>query len=168
VVTGTSAALGYLCAAISYESALARAPLVSTPPPPSELAKLTDPNGPQQFFDGNNPVCQEWDALLNQFSADSAAWQALDASIPASAWTSEQRAVVDATIPLMMRYADDLERLGRNSSNPTFEDFAVLSAQYRRAYAEALPTYSAADSYLSRTAAMTASTIYEACKAVGG
>ena len=49
-----------------------------------------------------------------------------------------------------------------------FEDFAVFAAQYRRAYADALPTYTSADYYLAQNVRSGESTIYEACKAVGG
>ncbi len=42
-----------------------------------------------------------------------------------------------------------LKRLGRTQWQPTFEDFAVLSAQYRRAYVHALPYVHAADNYLA-------------------
>ena len=166
--TASSAALGYLCGAIAYSSAQARRPLVQPPPAPSDFAQLADPSSPQVFLRTPDSMCAEWDRVLNQFASDSAAWQALDASIPASKWTPEQRAVVDSVIPLMQQYADNLEKIGRSSTNPTTQDFAVFAAQYRRAYAAALPTYNSADSYLSRTSAMTASLIYEACKAPGG
>ncbi len=59
--------------------------------------------------------------------------------IPADQWTPEQKALNDAVVPIMNKFADDLERLGRSSRNPVLEDFAVLSAQYRRAYVLALP-----------------------------
>ena len=68
----------------------------------------------------------------------------------------------------MNEFADNVEKLGRSSANPTLQDFAVFAAQYRRAYVDALPTYTPADSYLSAVSAKAASVIYDACKAVGG
>lgn len=167
VVTASSAALGFMCGAITQGSAQSRGPLIATPQPPSEVSELTEPDSPTRFLQTSDPVCREWGPLLEQFTRDSSEWQALDASIPASDWTVTQRAAVDAVIPKMEAYADELERLGKASENPIFEDFATFAAQYRRAYAEALPTYGPSDSYLSRTSAMAASTVFEACSAVG-
>lgn len=167
VANASSAALGYLCGAITYGSAAARAPFVEAAPPPQEFGPPTDPNDPQRFMTASDSTCAEWDQLLNQFSTDTADWQALDARVPASDWTPEQRAVVDAVIPVMRDYADRIESLGRKSSDPVLQDFATFAAQYRRGYADALPTYSAADSYLTRTSNRVTAVIYDACKAVG-
>ena len=52
----------------------------------------------------------------------------------------------------MSANADEMERLGRQSGNPTFEDIAVLAAQYQRAYVTALPTYTSADNFLLQSA----------------
>ncbi len=141
---------------------------MSAPAPPSEITALTDPNDPQRFLTSADSTCQEWDRLLHKFATDTTAWQALDPNIPASGWTAEQRATVDSVIPTMDTFADDVEKLGRSSANAQLQDFAVLSAQYRRAYAAGLTSYTPADSYLSRASVNLSSTIYEACKAVGG
>lgn len=168
VATATSGALGFICGAITYGSAEARAPFLSSPPPPTQPSTLRDPNDPEKFLPTSNSTCQEWDTLLHEFSADTKDWQALDARTPASAWTTEQRQVVEAVIPVMRTFADKVQSLGVASGNPIIEDFATLSAQYRRAYAEALPTYTSADSYLARAANRSTSAIFEACEAVEG
>jgi hypothetical protein len=64
----------------------------------------------------------------------------------------------------MSSNADALEDMGRRSGNPIFEDFAVLAAQYRRAYAKALPTYTKIDSLLGRSASFLVKSIVFACK----
>ena len=68
---------------------------------------------------------------------------------------------------MMTAHADDLEKMGRHSDNPMLEDFAVLSAQYQRAFVKALPTYTPADNYLGEAATFLASTVNSACKAAG-
>lgn len=166
VANASSAALGYLCGAITYGSAEARAPYLEVPPKPENFASLTDPNNPRRFMTVPDATCGEWHQLLNQFSAATADWQELDAQVPASDWTPDQRAVVDAVIPVMRDYADKIESLGRESGDPVIQDFATFAAQYRRAYADALPTYSAADSLLTRTSNRTTAVIYDACQAV--
>ena len=164
----TGSALAYLCSAITHGAAQARAPLVVAPASPSKFATPADPSNPQKFLTAYDPICPEWDRLLNQFFADSVGWQRLDAAIPASEWSPEQRATVEAVLPVMNKFADDLEDIGRKSEDPTLQDFAVFAAQYRRAYTAALPSYTAADSYLSGASVEMASAINDACKAVGG
>jgi hypothetical protein len=171
VVISTSSALLFACGAITYGSAQARAPLLSAPNNSSQFAPLTDPDNPDRFLTTADSTCSEWDRLLTRFDSNSpevSAWKSLDANIPASGWTAEERAVVDAVAPVMTQFADDIERLGRSSTNPIVQDFAQFAAQYRRGYVAALPTYTPADSYLARTSARATSTMNSACKAAGG
>ena len=67
----------------------------------------------------------------------------------------------------MNTFADDVERLGRSSGNPVLEDFAVLAAQYRRAYVLALSSYTSVDNYLANASTNLVKSVYSACKAVG-
>lgn len=168
VVTSSSNLLNDVCAAVDWNSAQARAPLIQAPAPPSKVAPLSDPSQPQPFLTEMDPTCEAWDRILNQFNTDSKAWQALNPNIPASNWNVDQRAVVDSAIPMMNENADSIEKLGRSGSNPVIADFAVFAAQYRRAYAAGLPTYTSVDFYLAEAAQRITSTIYEACQAVGG
>lgn len=167
IVTTTGAVIVYVCSAITYGAAQARAPLVAAAALPSEFAPLADPSDASRFMTSEDSICPEWEKLLNQYEDDVQPWLAIDSAIPASNWTPEQRAAIDATIPIMNRHADRLEDLGRGSDNPVLQDLAVFSSQYRRAYADALPTYTSADGYLDSTAHRTTSIIYEACKATG-
>lgn len=67
----------------------------------------------------------------------------------------------------MQQSADSMEDLGRRSENANLQDFASLAAQYRRAFASALPTHTRADSYLYNAAARAGAVIYTACAASG-
>ncbi|WP_235690126.1 hypothetical protein [Mycolicibacterium gadium] len=167
VAGGTSNAVTRICTTITYKSAQARGPLVSNAPAPTALAPLIDPRNPQMFMADSDPSCVKLIGLLETFDAESADWQALDSEIPASEWNPEQRSVIDRVIPLMNTLADDIERLGLQSSNPTLQDFAIFAAQYRRAYATALPSYTTADSYLGAASAGITSAIADACRASG-
>lgn len=167
VMTNSGAAIFFICNAIEYGSAEARAPLVDPLPEPTKVAGLEDPRSPARFLEEQDPVCSEWGELLEQFDASTGSWQTLDTALPASSWTPEQRAIVEDVIPEMLRFADRAEELGNGTPNPVLQDFAFLAAQYRRAYAAALPTYTPADSWLTSASASAASTIFNACKAVG-
>lgn len=161
-----SGALTFVCSAIDWQSAQARSPLIPAPPAPSELAPLSDPTDPERFLITADPTCPEWGKLLDEFDANTKEWQRLDPNIPAGKWTLEQRGVIDAVIPVMVKLADEIQDVGSRSENPILRDFAVFAAQYRRAYAAALPTYTAADSYLATASLRVTSTLYEACEAV--
>lgn len=68
----------------------------------------------------------------------------------------------------MSASADKLGDLGQRSDNPILRDFASVTAQYRRAYVQAVPTYSPADGYLANVAAYSSTIVLAACAAVGG
>jgi hypothetical protein len=166
-VDATASALVNMCAAIAYSSAAAISPLVPEASPPTQVSTLGDPTSPQRFVAGTEPACSDWVSTYNKFDADTAPWRALDPNIPATQWTSDQKATVDGAAPIMTAFADEAEDIGKRSDNPTFEDFAVLSAQYRRAIVKALPTYTPADNYLSEASTALAQTLTTACLAVG-
>jgi len=165
VAGGTSNAVTRICATITYKAAPARAPLVASAPNPTVIAPLTDPNHPQMFLADSDGICADFIRVLEKFDTDTSAWQALDPAISASEWNPEQRRVIDDVIPLMDSLANDIQELGLQSSNPTLQDFAVVAAQYRRAYASALPSYSTADSYFGAASAGITSAVADACRA---
>lgn len=165
-VSGASSnAITRICTTIEYGIAEARGPLVPAPPNPSEVAPVTNPDSPQQFLETGDPTCSDWLQRLAKFGDDTTAWQELDPGLTASEWDARQRDLIDAVIPVMETMADDMEQLGLRSTNPTLQDFAILAAQYRRAYAMALPSYTGEDSYLAGVSAAITSAIADACRA---
>jgi hypothetical protein len=168
VAVGAANAIGKMCSAIYYKSAPARGPLLPPPPKPSQVAPLGNPADAQRFLPGPNPVCTDWSAALDDFRQGTVDWLAIPSDIPASRWTPEQRAVYDAAGPVMAASADKLQALGERSGNITLQDFAALSAQYRRAYVQSVPTYTAADNYLESAALSLSGVVGAACRAVSG
>jgi hypothetical protein len=154
-----------ICSAIVTGSAGPIAPLVADVAAPAEISAPGDPADPQRFLAAASPVCTEWASALARFSDDTVAWRAIDANIPATDWTPDQKGVNDAVMPKMTALADQLEELGRESHNPTLEDFALLSAQYWRAFGLALPTYTSADIYLGNAGNYAMYVVEEACGA---
>jgi hypothetical protein len=168
VAMAASNTIGHICAAISYDSAPARGPLMPVPETPSQVAPPGNPEAPQRFLPGLNPVCAEWSTALDEFRRDTNDWRSIPSDIPASRWTPEQRSINDAVAPVMDASADKLQALGEDSGNLTFQDFAQLSAQYRRAYVQSLPSYVAADNYLSEAAIALSGVVQAACQATQG
>lgn len=167
VEAAASSAIGQICGAITYGSAATRGPLIAASAPPTQTSPPVDPAKPQRFLSTGNSICSDWMAAASDYDAATAAWQKSDPNIPASQWSPEEKALNDAVGPVMSSFADKKEQLGRRSGNPTLEDFAVLSAQYNRAYIQGLPTYVRADGYLNDAASYSPGVIGAACKAVG-
>lgn len=162
-----SSALGSICAAITDGSAAARGPMVPAATAPSDIAPVGNPANPQPLLTTANPICSQWQSALDQFGKDTAAWQQIDPNIPSILWNREQKATNYAVAPVMNAYASKLEQLGRQSDNAVWQDLANLSAQYRRAFVVALPTYTPTDNHLANAANYVSTTILGACASVG-
>lgn len=163
-----SSALGAICAAIADGSAAARGPMVPPVAAPSHIAPPGNPSNPQPFLASLNPVCADWRSALDQFAGQTAEWQKIDPNIPAILWNQGQKATNYAAASAMNTYASKLEQLGRRSGNPTLQDFAELSAQYRRAFVLAIPTYAPTDNHLANAANYASTTVLGACTSAGG
>lgn len=161
-----SIAIDSVCQAISYGSAAARSTSVSPIAAPGDLPSAEGPSQPTPVVESSSSTCTDIVSLRERLVADTADWVKLDPNIPATEWTPDQRALSDATGPVMRRFADDLEKLGADSENPVFQDLASFGAVYFRAYVAGLPTYVAADSYLSRAGSRANNVLVAACQAV--
>jgi hypothetical protein len=161
-----SSALGAICAAITDGSAAARGPMVSPSAPPSDIAPVGNLANPQPMLTTDNSVCPDWKSALDEFGKQTAAWQQLDPNVPSIYWNKEQKAVNYAVGPVMNSFAGKLEQLGRQSDNAVWQDLANLSAQYRRAFVTALPTYTPTDNHLANAANFVSTTVLGACVAV--
>ncbi len=160
-------ALNRICDAIYFRAAQQTAPLISAPAASSNGHPLSGDitSEPERFLSGHDDTCKEWLALAEQFDKDSEPWRQISAKIPATAWTPDQKAVMDAVGPVMTAYSDEMEKLGRQSKNMVWEDFATLAAQYMRAYVRGIPTYTVNIGYLSSSSTLISNSIYWACKA---
>lgn len=158
-----ASALAAICAAANNGSASTRAPLVEAQSAPTKTASPGNPANPQRYLTGSNPVCADWKATLDKFGVDAAEWHGIDPSIPGTYWNPQQKAVNLAVGPIMISLANKMQQLGRRSNNPTLQDFAELSAQYRRAFVLALPTYDPTDNYLANAATFLSTTVLGAC-----
>jgi hypothetical protein len=163
-----ASALGAICTAIVDGSAAARGPMVPPAAPPSQVAPVGNPANPQLFLTRANPACAQWKSALGQFSQQTAAWQSMDPNLPSILWNEEQKAANYAAAQVMNTFASNLEQLGRSSGNLTWQDFANLAAQYRRAFAQAVSTYSPPDNHLANAANYLSTTVLGACAVIQG
>ena len=159
--------LNSICSAISYGSAPPLAPLIADPAQPSKLSPLGDPATPTVLLTSVNSICSDWATAVAEIDDKTQAWRSIDPQIPAAEWSPDQRAVNNAVASVMSSNSDRLEKMGRQSGNPTLEDIATLAAQYERAFVIALPTYTPADNFLSVATTFLVKAIDWSCKAAG-
>ncbi|HTM83295.1 MAG TPA: hypothetical protein VL179_00050 [Mycobacterium sp.] len=162
-----SSALGAICGAIADGAAASRGPLAPKQNPPELTASPADPTNPVPFLASSNAVCRDWHAALRDFMAKTTDWQQLDPSIAAILWNPAQKAVNVAAAQVLSTQANTLEQLGRQSGNATLQDFAILVAQYQRAFVVAVPTYTPADQHLANAAAYISALVDGACTVTG-
>jgi hypothetical protein len=118
--------------------------------PPTGTAPLGDLNNPKVLVnDSNSAWCSEWNERIDRITTDTAEWEKLDSSVPATQWSPERRMTELAVRPMLADFAEDIEQVGRASDNPILEDFTVTAALYFRAYASVGDNYVSADSWLS-------------------
>lgn len=161
-----ASALAAICSATANGSAAARGLLVDTQTAPSKVAPPGNPTNPQRYLTGPNAICTDWQATLAKFGADTAEWRDIDPSISATYWNPQQKAINQSAGPVMISMANKLQQLGRHANNPVLQDFADLSATYRRAFVLALPTYDPTDNALANAATFVSTTVLGACAAV--
>lgn len=163
-VNGSSAIAG-MCTTATNGSA-GRSIGIEAAPEPSSNPTVGNSN-PERFVSGSNAYCSVWVEREKKFVADTNTWASLDASIPSTQWSPEQRAEQLAAVPIFQAYADDMVAEGKRSGNQTFEDLAFTSALYLRAYASTTDDYTNADSWLYYTAFRLSNTVTTACQAAG-
>lgn len=169
VANSTAGTVVWVCEAIKYGAAAARDPLVVGNSPPLRFSPIGDPANPSRFIEAPSSFCNDWATMVTQFGEATGEWtNRTDPNLPAVAWPPSQQQLYTAVIPLLQQNADDAQQLGIQSGNPIVNDMATLSAHYRRAYVQAIPSYGPADTYLNNTASEILSAIDQACKATGG
>jgi hypothetical protein len=160
-------ALQGICNAIANGSA-SRGFAADAAGPPTEVVPAGNSADPERFMTTSNSTCTAWSSNDGAFLAGTNEWEKLDTNLPGSQWTPEQKAVQEAALPVFTTFADNMEATGRQSRNPTLEDFAVLGAVYLRSYVSAVTSYTSADSWLSYTALRLNNAVSAACRAAAG
>lgn len=166
-VGGSAAgAIVSICDSIDFGAASGRSPIVVPGSPPAPLPPVGDPARPERFITAPSPFCQEWISMVSRFEDEIRPWrEQADPTVPAVGWSPQQRTLFNDVIPAMRRNADQAQLLGLVSGNVVAADFAALSAQYRRAYLDALATYGPSDAYLDTAASRLLAVVDQACRA---
>lgn len=155
-----------ICDTLDFGAAAGRSPIVVPGSPPAHLPPLSYPARPALFISRPSPFCAEWTSMVSRFDEEIKVWRdQFDPNVPAVGWSPEQRRLYNDVGPAMQRNADRSQLLGLVSGNVVAADFAALSAQYRRAFIDAIPAYGPSDAYLNTAASRLLSVIDHACRA---
>lgn len=126
----------------------------------------SDDTGPVGIIT-EEPTCDRWTQIDGQVAAQTADWGKRDASIPATAWTPQQRQMYEATAAVFTAEADKLVALARETPHRVFREIYSQIIAYRRAYAAAIPTYSPIDDELALTSNALGAVINAVCASAG-
>jgi hypothetical protein len=163
--TAALQAISEICSAADGSSAMSRISLVPAAAPPTAPTPADDPTNPERFIPQAGPTCARWVPAEATLAASAQPWLGLNSDLPIAQWAPDQRAVLEAAAARFRESSNTLEADGRGSGNPVFEDFAVLAAQYFRAFAAAVPGYTAADRSLGMTGLRLDTLVSSACQA---
>ncbi len=161
-----SFAITALCNAITYGSA----PLVTGLDPvsaPTAPRSPGSPASPERFITSADALCRGWIDRQDKYAADTADWARIPSATPGSQWTPEERAVNQATFPIISGFADATEKAGRESGNPILEDFAVVAAVYLRAIVVVGMNYTQPDGWFATMGLRLVSFVSNACQVAG-
>lgn len=112
-----------------------------------EIASAND-TGPVGIIT-EEPTCDRLMAMQSQVSGQLADWAKRDASVPATAWTPEQRQIFETSGRVFRAEADQLIPLARETPHRVMRELYEQIIAYDRAYADAIPNYTAADENLA-------------------
>ena len=168
VGNGVGSALSHTCVAITTFAASSRGASVPAAAPPTAIAPVGDPGNPQRFLTAPSDACPRLAAVAERKQRELEQWYKTDSNVPAAQRSAADQVLSDMAAKVLGRGSDELDQIGRSSNNLVLEDFLVLSAQYYRAYVNAIPTSIPADEEIYGTAQAAQVSVYSACKTVQG
>jgi hypothetical protein len=114
-----------------------------------------------------DPSCAPWTPIQRTLAdSEKKGWAQRDPSIPASAWTAEQRTQYQAVGQAMRRAADQTVPLVKLTPHRVMRELYEQFIAYARAYAERISTYTPPDNELALTQTPATAAIGNVCAAI--
>ena len=115
-----------------------------------------------------DPTCEAWGRVAREYSAQAQAvnWSGRDQSVPASAWTPEQRTTYETVGKGMTSAADQTVNLVKLTPHRVMRELYEQFIAYARAFTDRIPTYTANDGYLAGTTDAITSGLAAICSAI--
>jgi hypothetical protein len=101
-----------------------------------------------------------------QSDAPLADWNKRDASVPASAWTQDQRQSYEAAARVFRAQADQMAHLVRDTPHRVTRELYEQIIAYDRAYADAIPHYAPSDNDLAVVRNALSAAQFNICQAI--
>lgn len=136
-----------------------------TSPAPGEIASAND-TGPVSIIT-EDPTCEPSRPITDTLAQRQRhGWESRDYTLPASAWTPEQRAMHEEVAEAMRRAADQSIQLAKNTPHRVMRELYEQSIAFWRAYADSVPAYSPDDNYFAMAAGNASGAIVAICSAI--
>ncbi len=128
-------------------------------------SSVPDPGDLTPFIVGEDPACGNFVKMIDRQNSQLRGWAAADSTIPAAQWTPSQRALNNAAREVISRDAKDVRTIAESAESSIMTDVLVARAEYMRAFADVIPTYSADEALLLTTVTSLGGGLSAACKA---
>lgn len=135
------------------------------PPAAGEIASAND-TGPVSIIT-EDPTCEPSRPVTDTLAQQQRqGWESRDYTLPASAWTPEQRVMHQEVAEAMRRAADQSVQLAKQTPHRVMRELYEQSIAFWRAYADSVPDYSPDDNYFAMAAGNASGAIVAICSAI--
>jgi len=132
----------------------------------SDFASAND-TGPVNIIT-DDPTCEAWFKVVGEYSnsAKDVGWANRDFSVPADAWTPEQRTMYEAVGRAMVRAADQTVNLAKTTPHRVMRELFAQFIAYAQAFEKRVPAYVAEDDNVAVEADTVATSLTGICSAI--
>jgi hypothetical protein len=132
----------------------------------SEFASADD-KGPVAIIT-DDPTCDAWGRIAREYSAqaESVKWGDRDQTIPADAWTADQRSMYDTMGKAVNNGTDQAQNLVKLTPYRVMRELYEQFIAYGRAFVNKIPSYTAQDRYLAGATDGISSALSSVCSAI--
>jgi len=133
---------------------------------PGDIASANDTEPVAMIAE--EPTCEAFIDIYNALAdVQSQGWNAERRTLgPASDWTPDQRAHVESVATALRNATDQIVPLARKTPHRVIRELYEQFIAYGRAYADAVPNYTAADGYLAGTNVAIGNTLKGVCNSI--
>jgi len=132
----------------------------------SDFASAND-KGPVGIIT-DDPTCDAWGRIAREYSAqsESVKWAERDQTVPADAWTAEQRSMYGTVDKALGNATDQTKNLVKQTTHRVMRELYEQFIAYGHAFTKSLPTYTADDRSLAAVTDGVASALAAICSAI--
>jgi hypothetical protein len=132
----------------------------------SDIASAND-KGPVGIIT-EDPTCDAWGRIARGYSAqgESVKWGDRDQTVPADAWTAEQRSMYETVDKALNSATDQTKSLVKLTTHRAMRELYEQFIAYGQAFSKTIPSYSANDRFLAGATDGIASALAAVCSAI--